>query len=149
MYLNVLILFLIVKAMTKTLRPKLSKRLERLVETEICPAEDVTKYAHELKELAKQVADNRTVRRESRFFKALADETRVKILKLLGLKEMCVCEIMVALDLTQPTASHHLRILENVGIIKDRREGKWIFYSIANPIATEMLEKIEEGILLS
>ena len=125
--------------MGKSLRPKLSKRLERLVET-ICPAEDVTKYAHELRELAKQVA--RTVRRESRFFKALADETRVKILKLLGLREMSVIEIMVALDLTQPTASHHLRILENVGIIKDRREGKWTFYSIANPIATEMLKKI-------
>lgn len=44
---------------------------------------------------------------------------------------MCVCEIMAALSLTQPTASHHLMILENAGIVKDRKEGKWVFYSIA------------------
>ena len=135
--------------MTKKQESKLSKRLERLVETEICPAEDVAKYAQELRELIDQIADKRTVKMESRFFKALADETRIKILKLLSLRRMCVCEIMVALDLTQPTASHHLRILENVGIVKDERKGKWIFYSIANSKLTGILKKIEEDVLVS
>jgi len=134
--------------MIKSQASKLSKRLERLVETEICPAEDAAKYAQELRELVDHVADKRTVKMESRFFKALADETRIKILKLLSLRRMCVCEIMVALDLTQPTASHHLRILENVGIVKDEREGKWIFYSISNLKLTKMFEKIEEGIII-
>ncbi len=60
---------------------------------------------------------------------------------------MCVCEIMVALNLTQPTASHHLGILESVGIIKDEREGKWIFYSIAKPKIIDVLKKIEEEII--
>ena len=55
---------------------------------------------------------------------------------------MCVCEVMVALDLTQPTASHHLRILENVGLVKDRKEGKWVFYSIANPELFEGMRKL-------
>ena len=61
--------------------------------------------------------------------KALSDPNRVKLLKLLQKREMCVCEIMVALALTQPTASHHLGILENVGLVRGRKEGKWVFYS--------------------
>lgn len=135
--------------MTKNQVSKLSKRLKRLVETEICPAEDATKYTQELRELVDQIADKRTAKMESRFFKALANETRIKILKLLSLRRMCVCEIMVALNLTQPTASHHLGILENVGIAKGEREGKWIFYSIANPNVTKIFEKIEKDFFVS
>lgn len=113
-------------------KAKMNKRLARLVETGICPAEDVSKYANELKQLADEIADSKTAREKSRFFKALADETRLRIVKLLGIREMCVCEVMVALGLTQPTASHHLGILENAGLVKDRKEGKWVFYSIAD-----------------
>ena len=69
----------------------------------------------------------------SRFFKALADGIRLRILSLLVTREMCVCEVMVALDLTQPTASHHLGILENVGLVKHRKEGKWVFYRLSDP----------------
>jgi ArsR family transcriptional regulator len=78
---------------------------------------------------------------QSRLFKALADKTRLKILMLLGNREMCVCEIMVALDLTQPTASHHLGILEGVELAKNRREGKWIFYSLKNKRITKLLKE--------
>lgn len=135
--------------MTKNQVSKLSKRLKRLVKTEICPAEDATDYTQELRELIDQIADKKTVKMESRFFKALANETRIKILKLLSLRRMCVCEIMVALKLTQPTASHHLRILENIGIAEGEREGKWIFYSITNPNVTKIFEKIEKDISVS
>jgi len=118
--------------MTFKRKLKVSKRLERLVQSGICPAEDVSKYATELKELVVEVTDEDEVKRQSRLFKALSDTTRLKILKLLDIREMCVCEIMVALGLTQPTTSHHLRILEAVGLVKDRREGKWVFYSLKN-----------------
>jgi len=111
-------------------KPKISKRLERLVKSGICPSEDVSKYASELIQLVHETVDENMVRTQSRFFKALADITRLKILLLLDIREMCVCEIMVALDLTQPTASHHLGILEAVDLAKDRREGKWVFYSL-------------------
>jgi len=94
------------------------------------PSEDVSKYASELTQLVHETVDENVVRTQSRFFKALADMTRLKILLLLDIREMCVCEIMVALDLTQPTASHHLGILEAVDLAKDRREGKWVFYSL-------------------
>ena len=122
---------------------RVSKRLARLVKSGICPAEDASKYANELKQLADEIADREAADKQSRFFKALADETRLRIVKLLGVREMCVCEIMVALNLTQPTASHHLGLLENVGIVKDRKEGKWVFYSLENPELLESMHELE------
>ena len=109
-------------------RPRVSKRLNRLIRSGICPAEDASEYAEELKQLAEQVVSEDSARKQSRIFKALADQTRLKILGLLKVREMCVCEIMVALELTQPTASYHLGLLENAELIKDRKEGKWVFY---------------------
>ena len=110
----------------------------------ICPAEDVSKYASDLRQLVHEMVDEDKVKTQSRLFKALAETTRLKILMLLDIREMCVCEIMVALDLTQPTASHHLGILETVGLVKDRREGKWVFYSLKNKSAMKPIEEILE-----
>jgi len=123
-------------------RPRVSKRLERLVKSGICPAEDVSKYASELRQLVNEIIDENAVKKKSRLFRALADTTRLKILMLLEIREMCVCEIMVALNLTQPTASHHLGILEKEGIIKRRKEGRWVFYAIANLEIIEGIEKL-------
>jgi DNA-binding transcriptional ArsR family regulator len=122
-------------------KPRVSKRLERLVRSEICPAEDVSKYASELRQLVHEITDENTVKTQSRLFKALADTTRLKIMMLLDIREMCVCEIMVALDLTQPTASHHLGILEGVDLVKDRHEGKWVFYSLKDKSITNLIKK--------
>jgi len=125
-------------------KPKISKRLERLVRSGICPAEDVSKYALELRQLVHEITDENTVKTQSRLFKALADATRLKIVMLLEIREMCVCEIMVALDLTQPTASHHLGILEAVDLVKDRREGKWVFYSLRDKRFTNLMKVFME-----
>ena len=125
-------------------KPKISKRLERLLRTGICPAEDVSKYASELRQLVHDIANENTVKTQSRLFKALADTTRLKIMMLLGIREMCVCEIMVALDLTQPTASHHLGILEAVDLVEDRREGKWVFYSLRDKRFTNLMRVFME-----
>jgi ArsR family transcriptional regulator len=122
---------------------RIGKRLNRLIKSGICPAEDALKYANELKQLADKVATVEAADKRSRFFKALADETRLRILRLLEVREMCVCEVMVALDLTQPTASHHLGLLENAGLVKDRKDGKWVFYSIANPQLLENMRKLK------
>jgi len=121
-------------------KPRVSKRLERLVRSEICPAEDVSKYASELRQLVHEITDENTVKTQSRLFKALSDRTRLKIMRLLDIREMCVCEIMVALDLTQPTASHHLGILEAVDLVKDRHEGKWVFYSLKDKNVTNLIK---------
>ncbi len=63
-------------------------------------------------------------------FKALSDETRLRIVKLLEKGELCVCDIVAALDIVQPKASFHLGVLKEAGLIKDRKQGKWIHYSL-------------------
>lgn len=63
-------------------------------------------------------------------FKALADNTRLRVLKLLGRGELCVCEIAAALDLAQPRLSFHLRILKVAGIVQVRRQERWILYRL-------------------
>lgn len=105
-------------------------RLKRLAESGICSCEKVSEYADELRKLAGQNVSENSALEKRKFFKALADATRLRMLGLLAIREMCVCEVMVALELTQPTASHHLGILENVGLVKARKEGKWVFYGL-------------------
>jgi ArsR family transcriptional regulator len=121
---------------------KIDERLMRLVSSGLCPHEDPAKYTVELRELADKVAGADEAEKHCRVFKALADTTRLRILKLLDVREMCVCEVMVALDLTQPTASHHLKILENAGIVKSRKEGKWVYYSLKDPETVRTVLKL-------
>ncbi len=121
---------------------KTDHRLERLTESGICSCEKASVYADELKELAEKNMTTENAQKIGKIFKALSDTTRLLILGLLIEREMCVCEVMVALNLTQPTASHHLRILENVALVKDRKEGKWVFYSLKDPKITTQLLKL-------
>ena len=77
------------------------------------------------------------MKQQARFFKALADETRLQILWLLmGEEELCVCDIMTVLGITQSKASRHLRCLYNLGWVNDRREGLWMYYRLALPPGT-------------
>ncbi len=64
-------------------------------------------------------------------FKALSDETRLRIIKLLEQGELCVCDITAALDMVQPKVSFHLSALKEAGFIRDRKQGKWIHYSLS------------------
>lgn len=122
---------------------KIDKRLQRLAKSGTCSCESASEYTDELRELADKNLSLENSEAKSKVFKALSDPIRLRILGLLSSREMCVCEVMVALDLTQPTASHHLRILENVALVKDRKEGKWVFYSIAKPDFFEGIRKLE------
>ena len=65
-----------------------------------------------------------------KIFKALSDETRIRLLKLLCERELCVCELMQALDITQSRVSRNMGILKEAGLVKDRRDGLWVFYSL-------------------
>jgi ArsR family transcriptional regulator len=73
------------------------------------------------------------VRTSAELFKALADETRLRILNLLARGELCVCDIMSVLDIGQSKTSRHLAYLRNVGLVDDRRDGAWMYYSLAAP----------------
>lgn len=72
------------------------------------------------------------MRELGRFFKAFADETRLRILALLSDGELCVCDLMAVMDLPQSTVSRHLAYLRINGLVSDRREGVWMHYRI-NP----------------
>ncbi len=63
-------------------------------------------------------------------FKALSDETRLRILKLLEHGELCVCDLFSALDMVQPKVSFHLSVLKEAGLIADRKEGRWVHYRL-------------------
>ncbi|MFZ2445138.1 MAG: metalloregulator ArsR/SmtB family transcription factor [Syntrophobacteraceae bacterium] len=63
--------------------------------------------------------------------KALSDPNRLKILKILQRKEMCVCEMRAALEIAQPTVSSHLKVLEEAGLVEFKKEGLWVNYSLA------------------
>ncbi|MBN1570207.1 MAG: metalloregulator ArsR/SmtB family transcription factor [Acidobacteria bacterium] len=76
----------------------------------------------------------------ARFFKVLADEARLQMLWLLfNNRELCVCDIMEVLEITQSKASRHLAALRNAGLATDRREGLWSYYSLC-PVKDEVAE---------
>jgi len=77
----------------------------------------------------------------SEIFKALSDETRLRIFLLLSKGELCVCELVNILKMEQSRISHSLRILKEAGLIKKRREGTWIIYSIDQIIKNNQIIK--------
>jgi ArsR family transcriptional regulator len=74
----------------------------------------------------------------ARWFQALSDETRVRIVEMLTDGERCVCELQSALDAYQSRLSFHLRKLKDAGLVSDRKEGRWVYYSL-DPEALEAM----------
>lgn len=66
-------------------------------------------------------------------FRAFADETRLRVLQLLSNGELCVCDLMSAVDAPQSKMSRHLAYLKRAGLVLDRKQGKWRHYSLAKP----------------
>lgn len=95
----------------------------------------------------------------SQLLKILGDKTRLTIFSLLKLREMCVCELTEILDVSQPAISQHLRKLKLLNVVKERKSGQWVYYSLRKPNedekmlnaiieqlpdATELLKKLNE-----
>lgn len=94
------------------------------------------------------IQENREGLRElAGLLKALADETRLTIVTMLLGGEMCVCEIMDGLPLSQPAVSHHLKVLRQVGLVTDAREGKWVYYDL-DPAGFKTVRTLLEGVQL-
>jgi ArsR family transcriptional regulator len=68
--------------------------------------------------------------KQEQIFKALSDKSRIRIMKMLQNKKLCVCEIRAVLGLATSTVSQHLSVLKEAGLILDEKEGKWINYMI-------------------
>ena len=76
--------------------------------------------------------------------KALGDENRVKIIKMLTVGELCACKILEEFSITQSTLSHHMKILSDCNLISVRKDGKWAYYSINCKTFSEFKNVISE-----
>lgn len=113
-------------------------------ETDVTGAEDAAK----IKEVTDALPDEDTLDELEELFKIFGDSTRIKILYVLHIKEMCVMDISLALGMSQSAISHQLRVLRQTRLIRSRRDGKNIYYSLADEhvhtIISMGLEHIEE-----
>ena len=120
----------------------MEERLQRLVDSVVCDAENVEQYRDELKRMARDSVEKTEVRNKSRFLKALSDEKRLGIVKLLRIRDMCICELMIALEMSQPNLSHHINILENAGIVERMKKGKWVFCTLSDEGLVDRMSSI-------
>src|SRR5215211_4921855 len=81
--------------------------------------------------------------RAARLFQALSDQTRLGIILRLRLGERCVCDLTDAMDAAQSRLSFHLKVLKDAGLVTDRREGRWMYYTLNTDSLAEVSEAIE------
>lgn len=102
-----------------------------------------------LEQVKKQIPEENDIYDLADFFKVLGDSTRAKIMWALDLHEMCVCDLAVLLNMTKSAISHQLSTLKENNLVKFRREGKMVFYSLSDYHVKEIFEKgmehIKEG----
>ncbi|HDP67913.1 MAG TPA: ArsR family transcriptional regulator [Candidatus Marinimicrobia bacterium] len=82
------------------------------------------------------------MRQLTKVFKALADSNRLRILKMLEVRQLCVCEIREVLGLATSTVSKHLSILREAGFVTDHKEGKWVNYELLNTQYNEYIRQL-------
>lgn len=83
-------------------------------------------------------------KKTANLYKALSDENRLQILSLLQGGEKCACKLLDAMQITQPTLSHHMKILCDAGIVTGRKDGKWMHYSISQEGLKNVINYTEE-----
>ena len=81
--------------------------------------------------------------RTARLCRALSDENRLRIVGMLTSGERCVCELTAALDLGQSLLSHHLKTLKDAGLVTDRRDGRWVYYTLCCDVIDELGSSLE------
>ena len=86
--------------------------------------------------------------KHAKIFKALSDPNRLKILHILSDGERCACELLKHFDFTQPTLSHHMKVLIECGLVYSRKEGTWNHYSLIEKNTDELVKFLEEIVLL-
>ena len=90
------------------------------------------------------VATHSRTDRAIELFHALSDETRLEIIELLRKGERCVCELTDTLDAAQSRLSFHLRVLKDAGVVRDRKDGRWVYYELDSEVFEEMETLVSE-----
>ena len=111
---------------------------------ELCGVKHV--HADLVRKVLTSIPDEEELYSLADFFKVFADSTRIRILYVLLCSETCVCDIAQLLGMTQPAISHQLRILKQMDLVKARRDGKTIFYSLADDHIVSILSQGMEHI---
>ncbi|HET9649915.1 MAG TPA: metalloregulator ArsR/SmtB family transcription factor [Microlunatus sp.] len=91
------------------------------------------------------VLDDDTAARLAHLFKALADPTRVKLVSLIAAAdggEACVCDLIEPVQLSQPTVSHHMKLLVDAGLVTREQRGKWAYYRVVNTTLSAMAQAL-------
>jgi ArsR family transcriptional regulator len=105
-------------------------RISEILETHFCDAPDTEKYETQLRENVREYLSRLDLDKLVEYHKALGDENRLGIMRLLEFREMCVCELAAALGISQPNLTHHVKKLERAGLVKSDKRGKWVYYSL-------------------
>ena len=115
------------------------KRIAEILETHFCDVPDVEVYEKRLRGNVVEYFKDFKLDQLAEYYKALGDEKRLGIMRLLGFREMCVCELTSALGVSQPNLSHHISRLESVGLVKREKRGKWVYYSLVDESSLDAL----------
>ena len=110
----------------------LQEKIAEILEIHFCDLEETEEYENTLRKNAVEYFEGLSLGNLAEYYKALGDDKRLGILSLLGFREMCVCELTAALGISQPNLSHHIRKLENAGLVRSERRGKWVYYSLVD-----------------
>ena len=100
---------------------------------------DILKYIEDLERNKAEILAKKNFIEKVNYFKALGDRVRFLIYNLIGKKEMCVCELTAILNLSQPAISHHIKILEQAGLIHGVKKGKFTSYEINKNLEKRIL----------
>ncbi len=92
------------------------------------------------------MSEKAKVHRIAEMFKALSDPTRIRIIEALSIKELCVCDLANLLGMTQSAISHQLRLLRQNSILKYRKEGRVVYYSLDDEHVSEILNSVASHI---
>ena len=115
--------------------------LRRLIQLNICQPYDISEARAEAEKLATPEFAAK-LRQIERLFGAVGEANRLKILILLSKREKCVCELESALRMSQPTVSHHLGVLEQAGLVKRSKKGRWAFYAPMESPAMDLIVRL-------
>lgn len=117
----------------------------RKLEVECC---DITCHHEEkVEKILEMMPDEERIKELADFYKVFGDATRVKILYVLLESEMCVCDLAAVLKMTQSAISHQLRVLKQMKLVKNRRDGKTVYYSLADDHIQNIISQGMEHIM--
>jgi len=118
--------------------------LENVLKIHFCDLEETTEHESHLSSTADRYFEHKNINSMVKILDSLADEKRLKIFHLLSIREMCNCEMTAAIKTTQPNLTYHVKKLENAGVVEQRRDGKYIYYSLRDIPEVKKLQEISQ-----